>query len=98
MNRPISLILALTAGLLGGLLSHLVMSIPVHAQVSQGDGKGIRAQSFTLVDANNKVVATFKPAVQLPPGKKLDVVLFDQNGREIWRAGSGTSLRALDAR
>ena len=98
MNRLITLILALTAGLSGGLLSHLVISIPVHAQVSQGDGKEIQAQSFTLLDKNNKVVATFKPSVELQQGKKLDVVLLDQNGREIWRAGSGMSLRALDAR
>jgi len=98
MNRPIILILALTAGLLGGLLSHFVISTPVHAQASQRSEKEFRAQSFTLVDENNKVVATFKPSVELQQGKKFDVVLLDQNGREIWRAGTQMSLRALDAR
>ena len=98
MNRAITLFLALAAGFSGGLLSPIVISTPVHAQVSNGDGKEVRAQSFTLLDDNNKVVATFKPSVKLPQGKSLDVVLLDQNGREIWRAGSGMSLRSLDTR
>ncbi len=97
MNRTITLLLVLAMGFLGGLLSPLVISTPVHAQGTRGDAKEIRAQSFTLVDGDNRVVGTFKPSVELQ-GKKMDVVLLDQNGREIWRAGGGMALRSLDAR
>ncbi len=49
MNRKTNLILALAAGLVGGLLSRYINPMPAFAQ-TQLVPKEIRAQSFVLVD------------------------------------------------
>jgi hypothetical protein len=81
MNRTLPLSFALAAGLLGGLLSRYITPLPVLAQ--SGSPKGIKAQSFVLVDDRDNIVGTFKPSADRIP----TVVLLDRNGREIWRAG-----------
>jgi hypothetical protein len=83
MNRKVNPSLALAVGLLGGLLSRYIVLTPVLAQPAAP--RQIIAQSFILVDSKNNIVGVFKPSPKSdqPP----TVVLLDQNGREIWRAG-----------
>jgi hypothetical protein len=50
MNRIPTIALALSAGLVGGLLSRYITPEPVHAQGQTIAPKEIRAQSFVLVD------------------------------------------------
>jgi hypothetical protein len=50
MNRILTLALALSAGLIGGLLSRYIAPESVHAQAQTIAPKEIRAQSFVLVD------------------------------------------------
>ncbi len=91
MNRNLNLLLALTAGLLGGALSRYIT--PVLAQAQAPVAKEIQAQSFVLMDDKNRVVGTFKSSSEALPGNPPAVVLTDRNGREIWRAGN--SFRVL---
>ena len=93
MNQNLKLSLALAAGLLGGLLSRYIAPTPVLAQTQPQ--RGIRAQSFILVEDQNNVIGTFKSsdlAIHTSP----TVVLEDRNGREIWRAG--VSMKTLAER
>jgi len=90
MNRAFTLSLALTAGLLGGVLSRFVMPVPVLAQTASP--KEIKAQSFVLVDGKDNIVGTFKASADRIP----TVVLLDRSGREIWRAG--VSVKVLSER
>lgn len=85
MNRKLNILLALAAGLLGGLLSRYISPFPVLAQAQAQ--KEIKAQSFVLVDDKNKIVGTFKSAESQIGDTTPNVVLVDRNGREIWRAG-----------
>jgi hypothetical protein len=50
MNRILTLALALSAGLIGGLLSRYIAPASVHAQAQTIAPKDVRAQSFVLVD------------------------------------------------
>lgn len=107
MNRQ-NLMLALAAGLLGGLISRVTLP-SVHAQNPQlapvppppavtGE---VRAQSFTLVDGADRTIGTFTVA----PGdlwigrdgrvnSQGRIVLRDPQGREIWSAG-GSLIKPL---
>jgi hypothetical protein len=54
-----SLSIAVAAGLFGGaLIARLVTPVPAFAQV-QADAIPNRAQGFTLVDPQNRIVGTF---------------------------------------
>lgn len=97
MNRALNLTLALTAGMLGGLLSHYLAPISVHAQAQPAAPKDIRAQSFVVVDVNNNVVGTFRASEGRQPGRAPSVVLLDPDGRELWRGG-GATVRPLITR
>jgi hypothetical protein len=80
--------LTLAGGLAGGILSHYIWLQSAHAQ-SQAPAE-IRAQSFTLVDPNNNVLGRlFIDRTGAGPGAPGSgaIRLFDQNGRELWRAG-----------
>jgi hypothetical protein len=98
MFRKLTPVIALTAGLLGGLLSRYIAPAPVHAQAPAPAPTEIQAQSFTLVDATGAVVGTFRP--MLTPWRALGrsraegVELVDPSGQVIWRAG-GTLVRPL---
>jgi hypothetical protein len=71
MNRPLTVVLALGGGLLGGLLTRYIGPPSAFAQNQAPVAKEIRAQSFTLVDSSNRS----------------RIVLRDSDGREIWSAG-----------
>jgi predicted exporter len=97
MNRTLTITLALAAGLLGGLLSRQITLPSVHAQAQAKDALEVRAQAFTLVDAQGHAMGTFtlrtEPEISLPlPLTR--VVLLDPLGREIWTAG-GTKFKSL---
>ena len=94
MDRKLHLVVALAAGLLGGLLSRYMTPNSVHAQASAPAPKEIQAQSFTIVDAQGDVIGTFKPSMGGARGQGRTVVLVDPSGREVWRA-SGISIRPL---
>jgi hypothetical protein len=79
MNRKINLILALAAGLLGGLISRYINPIPAYAQ-TQSAPKAIRAQSFVLVDEQG---TAFGLLGFTPKGVPV-IKLLDERGRTIW--------------
>jgi hypothetical protein len=57
MNKHLNVVLALVAGLLGGLLTRYIAPPATFAQDQAP--KEIRAQSFTLVDTSDRTVGTF---------------------------------------
>jgi hypothetical protein len=60
MNKNLTVVLALVAGLLGGLLTHYVVPPAAFAQDQTPPiTKEIRAQSFTLVDASGRTAGMF---------------------------------------
>jgi hypothetical protein len=96
MNRKLNLTFALAAGLVGGVVSRYIAPPPVQAQA--GPPKELRAQSFVLVDAKNNVVGTFTASATVPKPvpQNQTVILLDQSGKEVWRAG--VSVRTLAER
>jgi hypothetical protein len=107
MNNKLSVVIALIAGLAGGMLTRFIAPAPVFAQApvqilpgpapapaAPGPAaKEIRAESFTLVDNRGNAVGTFaaEPRGIHFPAR---VVLRDSYGREIWSAG-GSAIRPL---
>ena len=76
-------VLAIAAGLLGGFASRYLSPEPAHAQVSTP--AEIRARKFLLVDEKGHVSGVFG----MEQGKHQPVIeLFDERGRETWRAGA----------
>ena len=72
MNNKLVIAVALVAGLVGGLLTHYIAPPSAFAQIVSPVGplpppppsgptvtKEIRAQSFTLVDGQNRTIGTF---------------------------------------
>jgi len=98
MNRTLTLTLAVAAGLFGGLLSRYVTLPSVHAQAQAQSAVEVRAQAFTLVDAQGHAIGTFtlrsEQAASLPFPPLPRIVLLDWTGREIWTAG-GTKFKSL---
>ena len=102
--QKLSVTLALAAGLLGGFVSRNITLPSVHAQAQPAAPVEIRAQRFTLVDDQDKVVGTFTFRGQgmalsdvtrpLPVAGPRPVVLLDPNGREIW-SSQGYGLKLL---
>jgi hypothetical protein len=96
MKSNSNLVLALGAGLLGGLVSRYEAPVPVFAQTRPApapEPREIRAQSFVLTDDQGEIVGTFKASA--PRLKELPtVVLLDRWGRETWR-GKGAFIRPL---
>lgn len=93
MYRKLHLVLAVAAGLVGGLASRFITPAPVRAQAPEPLPlpaypppaptpalREMRSQAFTLVDPRNNVVGTFTTL-------RGTVVLLDPMGKEIWRAG-----------
>jgi hypothetical protein len=91
MNKTLTIALAFAAGLLGGLLARYVALPSVHAQAQAPSALEIRAQAFTLTDAQGHANGTFTLrsdqatlfGLPLPPR----IVLLDPVGRKIWTAG-----------
>jgi hypothetical protein len=91
MNQKWTLILALAAGFLGSALFHGLSLVSVHAQAPSAPPKEIRAQSFVLVDDNNKALGRF--AIRYPVSASSErygfglIQLFDSSGNELFTAG-----------
>lgn len=103
MNKT-TILVALVAGLVGGVISRYAAPAPVHAQQAQAQSAApleLRAQRFALVNAQGGVVATFTvdqpkldPSLPDLPFTPSSVRLLDWSGKEIWRAG-GSPVRNL---
>jgi hypothetical protein len=101
MNNRLSVLIALFAGLAGGLLTRYIAPTAVFAQAPAAPAsvtEEIRARSFTLVDQSGRVIGTFttEPMAggrRQGPGR---IVLRDPNGYVIWSAGGG-AIRPLSA-
>ncbi len=98
MNRNLNLILCLAAGLIGGVLSRWVVPAPVLAQAPASALKDIRAQRFTLVTEDGRILGTFGPDQPLNNNAMPVIKLFDPSGREIWSAGGSGFIRKLSER
>jgi hypothetical protein len=105
MSTKLSLALAFAAGLTGGMLSSFLTPARVLAQtpaappgpLSQGMPQAeIRARKFVLVDAAGNSVGIFTTSISNTAQGGAAVVLQDEHGREIWRAGGG--FRSLSGR
>ncbi len=59
MSRRLTVLIALAAGLAGGLLSRYLVTPVVFAQNQPQVTKEVRAQSFTVVDAADHAIGTF---------------------------------------
>ena len=59
MNRNLTLVVALTPGLLGGFLSRYLAPPSVHAQAPAPNPVEVRAQRFSLTDDQGTVMGTF---------------------------------------
>jgi hypothetical protein len=98
MNKNI--VLALAAGVLGGMLTRYIAPPTAYAQnpAPQTAPAEIRAQSFVLVDQADHAIGSFSvvPGPLGPFGRPIlpCIVLKDFNGREIWSAG-GSALQPL---
>ncbi len=101
MNKPLTVVLALGGGLLGGLLTRYIGPPSAFAQNQAPATKEIRAQSFTLVDSSNRTIGTFTsdadgpPAPPPPPGGGI-APLTPRRDRPSWR--SRIVLRDSDGR
>jgi hypothetical protein len=106
MNNRLSVVVALFAGLAGGMLTRFIAPAPVFAQAPvqifpapaptappAPVTKEIRAESFAIVDQYGNVVGTFT-AESMGVRRPARIVLRDSYGHEIWGAG-GSSIRPL---
>src|SRR5579872_1187933 len=99
MNNRVSVFMALAAGLLGSLLTRYIAPTTAFAQSQTAPAAEVRAQSFVLVDAQDRAVGTFASEPSPPPGifpgppVSSRIVLRDSNGREIWSASSNPMRR-----
>jgi hypothetical protein len=83
MNNKLVTVLALVAGLAGGLLSRYAAPPSAFAQNQAPVTKEVRAESFTLVDSTDRTVGTFtaepdasggiQPFFQPGPSSRLNV-------------------------
>jgi len=85
--KNLSVLVALVAGLTGGMLSHYIWT-PVQADEESAQ-KVVSARSFALVDPDGNTVGIFTTR-KFPKGTDKAgtryVALFDAQGREVWRA------------
>jgi len=87
--QKLTMLLALLAGLSGGIVSHYLL--PERGQTAVPNV--VAAQRFVLVDSSGNPAGFF--AVGTPSGRQgTGIVLYDAQGREIWHA-SGAIGRSL---
>ena len=106
-NRSLTIILAVAAGMLGGFLSRCITPPFVYGQAQPGVVE-VRAQRFSIIDPQGRVVGTFtgtftneRLSRTLPPpfGGTLPprnprIALVDGTGREFWSADAN-NLKTL---
>ena len=80
MTRKLNVILALAAGLLGGIVSRYLTPTAVFAQTQAPVPKEIKAQNFVIVNEDGKTLGVFGFDRNGTPM----VRLTDENGRTIW--------------
>jgi hypothetical protein len=80
MSTRLILTLSLSAGLVGGVVSHYISPQLVQAQGQPAVPREIRAQSFVLIDAQGAAVALFGFD---PKGQPI-IKLLDERGRTVW--------------
>jgi hypothetical protein len=110
MNR--NAVLAVVAGLMGGMLTRYIQPPSAFAQNPAPVVREIRAMSFTLVDSLDRPAGTFTVENTGPRGEVLRgpdgqvvpplpgatrIVLRDARGRQIWSAG-GTGMLPITER
>src|SRR5215472_12742211 len=91
-NRNLTLVLALSAGFVGGFVSRYFTLRSVHAETQPPNAVEIRAQRFTFIDAKGRVIASFTRAMPKEGGFRDTfprIALVDPEGRELWSAGVG---------
>ncbi len=100
MNKTV--LLALIAGLVGGMATRYIAPPTAFAQDQAAATKEIRAQSFTLVDSTDQAIGSFTteaipnrframitgPNSTIQRLPEMRVVLRDARGREMWSAES----------
>ena len=89
MNRFVTIAVALTAGMLGGLASRYLSPAVVYAQVPSQAPKELRAQSFVLVNAQGVPLGV----MGIDPQGWPMITLKNETGTTIWSTRVGT--RAL---
>ena len=89
MKKHLTVVIAVAAGFLGGMLSHFVTPPAAFAQAQNPGTREVRAQRFVFVDLNSRPFATFmvQPGSVGPDGWHGRVLLVDDQGRELWSAG-----------
>ena len=91
-NRNLPLLLAIAAGFLGGFLSRYITLPSVHAQAQTPSAVEIRAQRFTFVDSEGRVIASLTRATPKQEGygktiPRIAIALVDPEDHELWTAG-----------
>jgi hypothetical protein len=90
MKSYLLIALALLAGVSGGLLSRYIAPPAAYAQNKQPPTAEIRALRFVLVDFADRPIGTFTTEANSR------IVLRDNSGRVIWRAGGSGLLPATE--
>ena len=80
MHKLNTVVLAMTAGLLGGMASTYISPSAVFAQAPKAAPKEIQAQNFVLVNSEGKPMGLFGFN---PQGKPI-IKLVDERGMTIW--------------
>lgn len=80
-----NLLLAVCAGLVGGIVSHYAWTDAAQAQSFPSQ---VQAQRFILLDAQGIPAGMFAVGKADNPNAPPRIVLYDAKGREIWHAGS----------
>jgi len=91
-NRNLTLVLALSAGFVGGFVSRYFTLLSVHAETQPPNAVEIRAQRFTFVDAQGRAIATFTRAMSKQGATRNAsprIALVDPEGQELWSSGVG---------
>lgn len=98
-NRNLPLVLALAAGVLGGILSRYITPQSVYGQAQTPNTVEVRSQRFSVVDPQGRVVGTFSGEITKAPDDRLlpRIALVDPTGRELWSAG-GSKLKPLGSK
>ena len=78
MSNKTTIVLALAAGFLGGIVSQHIAPPPVYAQAQPAVPREIRAESFVIVDTNGVPRGAF--AVNGKNGRPM-IETRDRNGR-----------------